>query len=286
MRGKTRMASALVAAGLAAAACGGTGGQSPSAGGTPKTSSCITAPGDLVNGGSITWGSDVSYPPQESFPISAPTTPTGFDIDVAAAIAKKMCLQSQVVNQGFDGIIPALGAKKFDAIISAMTVTADRSKVVSFVPYFNAGEALVATSTSSLNITDLSQLCGRSVAVESGTAEESEIKTSVDPKCGAGKQVNLKVFPVDTAALAELRKGGVDVHFTDSPVAEYEVKQSSDLKVVSPVLETAPEGIAVRKDDPKLLQAITKAFKAIEKDGTYDQLLTKWGLTAGDIRKA
>lgn len=286
MIGSTRLGAvaAALAAGIMATACG-SGGQAPSAGSSPSTS-CVSAPSDLVNPGSLTWGSDVSYPPQEFFPPSAPTTPSGFDLDVAAAIAKKMCLQSQVVNQGFDGIIPALTAKKFDAIISAMTITSDRSKVVSFVPYFNAGEALVATSSSTLHITDLTQLCGRSVAVESGTAEESEIKTSVDPKCPSGKQVNLKVFPVDTAALAELRKGGVDVHFTDSPVAEYEVKQNTDLKVVSPVLETAPEGIAVRKDDTKLFDAITKAFKVIEQDGTYSQLLTKWGLGDGDIRKA
>ncbi|MGH7903967.1 MAG: ABC transporter substrate-binding protein [Candidatus Dormibacteraceae bacterium] len=282
MPGRARLIAGLVGAGMTIAGCGSAG--QPAAPSSPSAS-CIKAPSGLTNSGALTWGSDVSYPPQEFFNPNAPTTPVGFDIDVAAAIAKKMCLQSQVVNEGFNGIIPALNAKKFDAIISAMTITSDRSKSVSFVPYFNAGEALVATSSSSLHITDLAQLCGKSVAVESGTAEESEVKTTIDPKCGSNP-VTLKVFPVDTAALAELRKGGVVLHFTDSPVAEYEIKKNSDLKIVSPVLETAPEGIAVRQDSPQLLTAMKAAFKALEADGTYTRLLNKWGLASGDIRKA
>ena len=273
------MASALLVTGLLAA-CGGAA-SSPS---TSSSSSCITAPSSLVSAGTLTVGSDVSYPPQE---FMQQNQPVGFDLDVGAALAKKMCLKSAVVNQTFTSILPALNAQKFDVIISAMTITDARKQTVNFVPYFSAGEALVAKKGSKLHITDLSQLCGMAVAVEEGTAEKDEITTSVNPKCPSGKQVTLQTFPVDTEALQQLRKGTVDLHFTDSPVADYEVKQEpTALEVVSPVLETAPEGIAVRKDDSQMLTAVQKAFKAIESDGTYDKLLKKWGLTAGDIRKA
>jgi polar amino acid transport system substrate-binding protein len=260
-------------------ACGGATSGAPAA-----STSCITAPSSLVTASTLTIGSDVSYPPQE---FMKQNVPTGFDLDVGGAIAKKMCLNSTVVNQTFNSIIPALNARKFDVILSAMTITDARKQTVSFVPYFNAGEALVAKKGSSLHITDLSQLCGKNVAVEEGTAEKDEVTTSVNPKCPSGKQVNLQTFPVDTEALQQLRKGTVDLHFTDSPVAEYEVKQEpTALQLVSPVLETAPEGIAVRKDDTQMLNAVQKAFKAVESDGTYDKLLKKWGLAAGDIRKA
>ena len=271
-------ASALLAT-VMLAACGGTGSSS-----SASSSSCIKAPSSLVTPSTLTIGSDVSYPPQEYM---NQNVPTGFDLDVGAAIAKKMCLTNTVVNQAFASIIPALNARKFDVILSAMTITDARKQTVSFVPYFNAGEALVAKKGSSLHISDLSQLCGRTVAVEEGTAEKDEVTTSINPKCPSGKQVNLQTFPVDTEALQQLRKGTVELHFTDSPVADYEVKQEpSALQLVSPVLETAPEGIAVRKDDTQMLDAVQKAFKAIESDGTYDKLLTKWGLAAGDIRKA
>jgi polar amino acid transport system substrate-binding protein len=272
------MVSALLAT-ASLAACGGAASPAPAA-----TSGCVTAPGGLLTAGTLTIGSDVEYPPQE---FMQQNVPVGFDLDVGAAIAKKMCLTSTVVNQTFNSIIPALNAQKFDVIMSAMTITDARKQTVSFVPYFNAGEALVAKKGSKLHITKLSQLCGRTVAVEDGTAEQDEVNTSVNPKCPSGKQVKLQTFPVDTEALQQLRKGTVDLHFTDSPVAAYEVKQEPDaLQVVSPVLETAPEGIGVRKVDTQMLAAVQKAFKAIETDGTYDKLLNKWGLAAGDIRKA
>src|SRR5207237_8328822 len=102
-----------------------------------------------------------------------------------------------------------------------------------------------------------------------------------------GNELDLRTFPVYTEALQQLRRGTVDLHCTDSPVAAYEVKQEpSALQIASPVLETAPEGIAVRKDDTQMLDAVQKAFKAIENDGTYDKVLKKWGLATGDIRKA
>jgi polar amino acid transport system substrate-binding protein len=270
--------SVLLAAALLAA-CGGGASSAPAAG-----KSCISAPSSLVTQGTLTIGSDVTYPPQE---FMKQNVPTGFDLDVGAALASKMCLKSAVVNQTFSSIIPALNAKKFDVIMSAMSITDARKQTVNFVPYFNAGESLVAKKSSSLHITDLSQLCGKTVAVEEGTAEKDEVTTTVNPKCASDKQVTLKTFPVDTEALEQLRRGTVDLHFTDSPVAAYEVKQEpSALKVVSPVLEIAPEGIAVRKDDTPMLDAVQKAFKAIEDDGTYDRLLNKWGVASGDIRKA
>jgi polar amino acid transport system substrate-binding protein len=272
-------ASALLATALLTA-CGGAASSPPATG---KTCS-VKAPSSLVAPGTLTIGSDVSYPPQE---FMKQTVPTGFDLDVGAAMAGKMCLSNTIVNQTFSSIIPALNAKKFDVILSAMTITDERKQTVSFVPYFNAGEALVAKKGSKLHITDLSQLCGKTVAVEEGTAEKDEVTNTVNPKCAPNQQVTLKTFSVDTEALEQLRKGTVDLHFTDSPVAAYEVKQEpTALQVVSPVLEVAPEGIAVRKDDAEMLNAIQQAFKAIENDGTYDRLLKKWGVASGDIRKA
>jgi polar amino acid transport system substrate-binding protein len=273
-------APAVVLAAVLLAACGGTGSSSSSSG----TKSCISAPSSLVTPGTLTIGSDVSYPPQE---FMNNNKPTGFDLDVGAAMASKMCLKNAVVNQTFSSIIPALNAQKFDVILSALSITDERKQSVNFVPYFKAGEALVGKKSSSLHITDLAQLCGHSVAVEEGTAEKDEVNSSVNPKCPAGKQVNLKTFQTDTEALEQLRKGTVDLHFTDSPVASYEVKQEPDqLKTVSPVLEIAPEGIAVRKDDSQMLSAVQKAFNAIEGDGTYGNLLHKWGLESGDVRKS
>jgi polar amino acid transport system substrate-binding protein len=266
------------------AACGsssttGTGGGSV----TPPPNS------ELLTAGTLTFGSDISYPPQESYDPPGSSTAVGFDVDLARAIAGKMGLQFVITNHKFDSIIPDLTAKKYDAIISAMTDNADRAKTVDFVDYFVAGESFVVTKTSTVHPTKLEDLCGKTVAVEKGTAEESEVQDTNDAKkqgkC-ASNPIKPSSFDTDTEALVQLKKGTVQIHFTDSPVAGYELRHDSELAVSGSAIEVAPEGIAVRKGDSAMLTAVKAAFAALEADGTYDSLLTKWGLKDGDIRKA
>jgi polar amino acid transport system substrate-binding protein len=275
---KLRSIVLLPLAAMAVAACGSS---STSAG-----SGTITPPPDsaLFTAGTLTFGSDVSYPPQEYFDPAGSTNSTGFDIDLGKALAAKMGLKFSAVNQAFAGIIPALDAKKYDAIISAMTINSDRTPKVDFVPYFVAGESFVIKKGASYKPTKLEDLCGHKVAVEDGTAEKDEANGLNDAgKACANNKVTVQVFTVDTEALAQIKKGAVDVHFTDSPVAGYEVKRDSSLAISGSAIEVAPEGIAVRKGDAAILNPLKAAFKALQDDGTYKSLLQKWGVTDGDI---
>jgi polar amino acid transport system substrate-binding protein len=277
----------VVASAVLLAACGTTSGGTGSA--TPSPSKIAPPPAsELLTANTLTICSDVSYPPQEYYDPPGSQTATGFDIELAKAIADRMGLQLAVVNQGFNGIIPALGAKKCDAIVSAMTISADRKKAVDFLPYFVAGESFVVKKGSSFQPTKLADLCGHKVAVEDGTAEKDEVNTSLNAAgmpCAANK-VQLQVFGVDTEALAQLKKDAVDVHFTDSPVGQYEVKKDSALALSGSAIEVSPEGIAVRLGDAAMLDPIKAAFKALQDDGSYKSLLTKWGVQDGDIAKA
>lgn len=271
----------VVAVALVLAACGST---STPPSGTAK----VSPPPDsaLFTAGTLTVGSDVSYPPQEFFPEGS-TTAAGFDIDVGKAIADKLGLKYAVVNTPFDGIIPALNSKKFDIMISAMTITDERKKAVDFIPYFVAGESFVVAANATINPTKLEDLCGKKVAAESGTAELDEAN-GLNKSGGAcaSNPVKVVTFQKDTEALAELKKGNVDIHFTDSPVAGYEVKQTSGLKISGGIIEVAPEGIAIRKGDTEINRAVTEAFNQMKTDGTYAALLHKWNLSDGDITKA
>lgn len=253
----------------------------------PAGAAKVSPPPDseLYTAGTLTIGSDVSYPPQEFFPEGSQTA-TGFDIDLGKALADKMGLKFAVVNQVFAGIIPGLSGKKFDVIISAMTINADRQKVVDFIPYFNAGESFVVAQNATKLPTKLADLCGLTVAVEASTAELDEANglNKSGATC-ASNHIKLQTFQIDTDALAQLKKGAVDVHFTDSPVAGYEISHQTGLKISGAVIEFAPEGIAVRKGDTAIEDPIKAAFTALEDDGTYDKLLTKWGLKDGDVRK-
>ena len=266
------------------AACG----SSSATGGTATVTVSPPPNSELFTAGTLTLGSDVSYPPQEFFDPPGSQTATGFDIDVGKAIADKMGLKFTVVNQAFDGLIPALDTKKFDIIVSALTVTADRQQKVDMVPYFSAGQSFVVKKGGSFQPKTLADLCGHKVAVQNGTAEQDAVNNDLNGagKPCASKKVALQSFPSDTEALAQLKKDTVEVHYTDSPVAAYESSKDSTLVISSPsILAVAPEGIAVKKNSA-VLDPIKKAFQAIRDDGTYKKLLDKWNLADGDIGKA
>ncbi|GAC1581180.1 MAG: ABC transporter substrate-binding protein [Candidatus Dormibacteria bacterium] len=287
---------------LLVAACGGSNSNGPGSGpaascpvdaAAPSSKTAPPPSGSLLTPGTLTFGSDISYPPQEFYPDGCGgKSPDGFDLDVAKAVAARMGLKFAVVDTKFDGIIPALQTKKFDALVSAMTINDDRKKVVSFIPYFVAGESFVVTSDSKQNPQEIKDLCGLKVAVEKGTVEESDAADANDAaKNGAcaKKPINFKDFSFDkdTQALAALKKGTVDVHFTDSPVASYELLKNTGYKITNKApINSAPEGIATRKDDSAMTTAITAAFAALKSDGTYQKLLTKWQVSDGDIAKA
>jgi polar amino acid transport system substrate-binding protein len=264
-------------------ACGSTTTTPPA--GTAKVSPPPNSA--LFTAGTLTIGSDVSYPPQEFFPVGL-LDADGFDIDLGKGLAKEMGLNFAVVNTPFDGIIPSLNSKKFDIMISAMTISDARKTAVDFIPYFVAGESFVVAKSSSLNLTKLSDLCGHKVAAESGTAELDEANglNKAGAPC-AGNKVKVTSFQKDTEALVELKKGNVEVHFTDSPVAAYEVlKDSSNLKLSGGIIEVAPEGIALRKGDTAVAGPVTAAFNMMKSDGTYAAVLAKWNVSDGDITKA
>ncbi|HEY8839753.1 MAG TPA: ABC transporter substrate-binding protein [Candidatus Dormibacteraeota bacterium] len=273
---------------LAAVALLAACGSSPTT--TPPAGSAKVSPppsSELFTAGKLTIGSDVSYPPQEFFPVGS-QTPDGFDIDIGKALATAMGLDFAVVNTPFDGIIPALNSKKFDIMVSAMTITDTRKTAVDFIPYFVAGESFVVAKNSTLTLTKLSDLCGHKVAAESGTAELDEANglNKAGAPC-ANNKVKVTTFQKDTEALVELKKGNVEIHFTDSPVGAYEVLQdSSNLKLSGGIIEVAPEGIALRKNDPALESPVTAAFNQIKTDGTYASILAKWNVSDGDISKA
>src|ERR1700693_2138007 len=276
-----RTSSVAIGIAFVLAACG-----SSSSG--PSGTAKVSPPPDseLFAAGTLTLGSDISYPPQEFFPVGS-TNASGFDIDLGKALADAMGLKYAVVNTPFDGIIPALNSKKFDIMISAMTITDARSATVDFIPYFVAGESFVVTSNSTVLPTKLADLCGKKVAAESGTAELDEANglNAAGGAC-ASNHVQVVTFQKDTEALAELKKGNVDVHFTDSPVAAYEVQQTTGLKASGGIIEVAPEGSALRKGDSALEDPVKAAFAQIKRDGTYTNLLKKWNLSDGDITKA
>jgi len=268
---------------IALAACGGTATVTPSPSPTASASpQGIKTPTNLVKAGTLTFLSDTTYPPQESID-PATNKPVGFDVDVANAIAAKMGLTATVTTADFSTIIDALLAHKGDAIISAMSITPDRSKKVAFVGYFQAGQSILVRKGNPQNIARLADLCGKKVAVQVTTTEQDTLNAENTGDCKSNK-ISIQLFPTDTDAVQKLKIGAVDAAMDDSPVAAYYVQQDpNSFDLGGTPVQNAPEGIAVDPKNTDVLKAVQQAMAAIFADGTYRKLLVKWNLLDGEI---
>jgi polar amino acid transport system substrate-binding protein len=275
--------SALAVLVVALTACGGGTSTGPSPSAAPSASpQGIKTPTNLVTAGTLTFLSDTTYPPQES--IDTPTNKAvGFDVDVANAIASKMGLTATIKTNPFDSIIPDLLAKKGDAIISAMSITPERSKQVAFVGYFQAGQSILVRKGNPLGISALADLCGRKVAVQVTTTEQDTLNAENAGDCKS-KKITIQTFPSDTDAVLKLKLGAVDAAMDDSPVAAYYVSQDpASFDLGGTPVQNAPEGIAIDPKNTDVLTATQQAMLAIFQDGTYHKLLVKWNLLDGEI---
>lgn len=239
----------------------------------------VTPPNDLITPGTLTVGSDTTYPPQEYIDTTTGKA-AGFDIDLVTAIAQRMGLKVNIVTAGFNTIIDSLVAKRFDVVISAVTINADREKKVDFVPYFNAGESLLVPRGNPKNITSITGACGLKVGVQNGTVEQSDAQAASTACQKAGKMpITLTVLQDQTAVVQLLATNRVDATYQDSPVTDYYILQNpGQFQVGGDVVNAAPEGIVVRKGDTSMLSAVQTAFAQLKTAGTYDALFKKWNL--------
>lgn len=266
------------------AACGGTtttGGTTPTP--NPQTPT-VAPPTDLITPGTLTVGSDTTYPPQE-FIDTATGQAKGFDVDLITVIAQRMGLQAKVVTTKFDTIIDDLAAKRFDVVISAVTINPERQQKVDFVPYFNAGESLLVRAGNPMNIKSTADLCGRNVGVQTGTVEQDDLKTANNACVKAGKSaIHVTVLQDQTAVIQLLANNRVDATFQDSPLTDYYNKLNpGQFTVGGSVVNAGPEGIVVRKGDTSMFNAIQTVFNQLKADGTYHSIILKWGLTSEEI---
>jgi polar amino acid transport system substrate-binding protein len=279
-------------AGSGLAACGSnddssstSGSSTPAAASTTASgpSSSISVPDVIKSKGTLDVAADASYAPNEFFGSDGKTV-QGMDADLAQAIGKALGLKVKVQNAGFDGIIPGLAAGKYDLGMSSFTDTKEREKTVDFVTYFSAGTSFYTKASGGTTVNGLDDLCGKSVAVEKGTTQGTDV-TAQSKKCkAAGKpEVKLSTFPDQNGANLAISSGRAQIGMADSPVAAYQVKQSNgQFKTVGTPYGTAPYGIAIPKSSG-LDKPVLAAVKALIANGQYTQILTKWGIQDGAI---
>ncbi len=226
--------------------------------------------------GKLLIGSDISYAPIE-FIKEGTETPDGMDVDLANAMADALGVKAQFVNSGFDGLIPALQTKEFDAVMSAMTITDKRKLEIDFVPYLNVGTGILVAKGNPKAVKALADLCGLTVSVQVGTIQV-DMLNSQNAKCQ--KAINVVTFDTNPLAVEDLRTGGAEAELADYPVALLDAQKSSGalVQLLSEQADPAPYGIGVRKESIELKSVLEKALKQVKDSGKYADLLKKWNL--------
>jgi polar amino acid transport system substrate-binding protein len=287
---------AVSVAALIAAACGtngnGGGGGGGGSGSTSSPAASASAsvasianqvPSDIQDKGTLNVAADATYAPNE-FIAEDGKTVIGMSADLSKALGQVMGLKVNMTNATFDTILPGLQSGKYDLGVSSFTDTREREKIVDFVTYFVAGTSFYVKSSGGPAVTNLAGLCGRTVAVEKGTTQQDDAQAQSTKCRAAGNEpVTVQVYNDQNAVNLALSSGRAQVAMADSPVAEYQVKQSSGaFKVSGPSYGTAPYGVAIPKDSG-MVQPTLAAVKHIMDDGTYTKILKKWGLQSGAI---
>jgi polar amino acid transport system substrate-binding protein len=248
-------------------------------GGAKSAKAAALLPGAIRDSGTLRVGADMAYAPLEYLEADG-KTPVGVDPDLAKAIAGKLGLKVAFTNATFGGLIPALGAGRFDAIFSFATDTPERQKKVDFVDAYKSGTAIMVRKGNPGAITKIEDLCGKSAGVQEGSVQVP-IADAANTKCAAaGKQkIDVRQLPKDTDVQLLLKSGRITADLLDAPVAAYVAKTSgggNDFEVVPKVeYGVRPHGIAVKKGDTQLTQAIRAALQEVIADGTYDDSLAK-----------
>jgi polar amino acid transport system substrate-binding protein len=218
----------------------------------------------------IVFASDATFPPMEF--VDSSKQIEGFDIDMIRAVAQAAGFEAVIKNTAWDGIFAGLSAGDYDAVLSSVTITDERKRVMDFsAPYVNAGQVIIAPKAAK-GISKPADLAGKKVGVQIGTTGD----LAVAKIAKAAK----KTYDEIGLAVEDLSIGRLDAVVVDSPIAANYVLQNekykAKLQIVGAPFTAEYYGIAVKKGDAKALDLINKGLAAIEKDGTMAKLKAKW----------
>jgi len=245
---------ALVAALVPAALVAGCGG-------TTTTGAKVTT----LKRGILMMGSDIPYPP---FEFKEGDKVVGFDVDIATEIAKRLNVKLDVVPTKWDVIISRLISDKYDIIMSAMPITPERSKEISFSdPYIDSDQSIAAKIGSPIKTE--ADLKDKVIGVWIDTPGQMTAEKMTGLK-------EIREFDNIQLAFEALETGSIDAIINYYPINSYMSKKSGKTVVVQKIITNEKYGIGVKKDNSQLRLAINNELRKLKEDGTYNTIYKKW----------
>ncbi|MDR1061380.1 MAG: ABC transporter substrate-binding protein [Clostridiales bacterium] len=240
-------------------ATGGAGGESPAAGLT-------------ITEGVLKVGMEIGYPPMEYLEEDG-VTPTGFDVEVAGALAASLKLDVELIDTAWDGIFSSLDSNRYDIIISSVSINDDRQAAYNLTkPYIANNLVLVTKSGSGIESPDM--LAGKKAATQTETTADEYIRARQDEGLELGEYF---VYDKIIQCFDELTLDRIDAVLVDSVVAAFYMGDNSDaLEIVWESDEAEPLGLCLKKGNDALTALIETAVDGLYADGTMKTLAQKY----------
>lgn len=221
----------------------------------------------------LTIATEGAYPPFSY--VDSNNTLHGFDIDIANALCEKMKVECKVVAQDWDGIIPGLLAKKYDAIVASMVPTPERKQKVDFTNrYYTTTLAIAVPKDSDIKDVSAASLKNKNLGAQSGATQAIYAEDNYAPE-----GVNLKLYPTPDEANSDLLNHRLDAVIHDKfPLLTWLDNEGKDCCRLLGEIEGTKEpiSIAIRKNSDELKERFNKAIDEIRADGTYAKIVQKY----------
>ncbi len=248
-----------------------------------------------VNADKIKIGTEGAYPPWNSKDASGKLI--GFEVELAYTLCRYIGQQCEIVEQDWDGMIPALIMRKFDAIMAGMSITAERQKAISFSQgYADEVASLAVMKGSDLEGMDTPEginltlggsgvkktlktltgaLAGKTVCTQTATIHQNFLES------GDVGKINLRTYKTQDEVNLDLASGRCDVALAAAVAfTDYAEKSGKSVVLVGPTFSGGAfgngVGVGIRKDDTELLKAFNKAIEKARKNGDISRIATKW----------
>ena len=248
-----------------------------------------------ANADKIRIGTEGAYPPWNSKDSSGKLI--GFEVELAWALCRYIGRQCTIVEQDWDGMIPALQMRKFDAIMAGMSITDERKKAINFSQGYADEVASLAVMKGSnlegmqtsegINLTKKSgavkkdlktitgALAGKTVCVQTATIHQNFLES------GDVGKVNVRTYKTQDEVNLDLASGRCDVALAAAVAfTDYAEKSKKPVVLVGPTFSGGAfgngVGVGIRKDDTELLKAFNSAINKARKNGDISRIATKW----------
>lgn len=248
---------------------------------SPLSGLAAKVPEGIRADGVLTIGIDPSYPPMEYLQRGEAI---GADLDLMSAVADRLGLRPQFVEDAYALLVPGVAAGRYDTAISALTVDDHDLQNVSMVTYFEAGSQLAVRPPAKKRFGPRN-LCARKVTVLDGSVQHSQL-TAASANCTENKKKPIRIltFQQQAPATQAVIDGKAYGTLADSAVIENAVADSNGALVTNgKAFEVSPYGIAVASERKQLARVVRLALKELMHDGTYAQILDRWHISHGGI---